>query len=275
MKFVIKHEIKGRIRIHVIQKQMTFKEADTLHFYLSSQKFITFVKVRERVQDVTICYVGNREDIIYILRTFKYENIEVPDAFLQNSGRKLNREYWDKLVTKVVLRAGSQLFLPRGLRNSVTAIKSVKYIWIGLKHLSKKKIEVPVLDATAVGVPILRGDFDTASSVMFLLGVGELLEEWTHKKSVGDLARSMSLNVSKVWLFADGQEILVPATNVKVNDQIVIHMGNVIPFDGTVISGNAMVNQASLTGEPLPVHKCADVSVYAGTVVEEGELTKR
>lgn len=273
MKFIIKHEIRGRIRIHMIQKRMSCREADTLQYYLNSQTSVTSVKVRERVQDAVICYTGSRDAMIEILRKFRYDNAEVPETYLQNSGRELNEEYWEKLVNKVVLRAGSKLFLPYPLRAGITVARSVKYLWHGIKTLAARKIEVPVLDATAIGVSIFRGDIDTASSIMFLLGIGEILEEWTHKKSVDDLARGMSLNVSKVWLLCEGREVLVPVTEIQAGDQVVVHMGNVIPFDGTVTSGEAMVNQSSLTGEPLPVHKCESGSVYAGTVIEEGELT--
>lgn len=272
MRFVIKHEIRGRIRIHVLQSRMTDEQADTLQYYLSRQKFVTAVKVQERMQDAVICYVGNREEMIQVLQKFRYEQVEVPDVFLQNSGRALNREYWDKLVNKVVLHTGNKLFLPYPLRAGIAAVKSIKYIWEGIATLAKGKMEVPVLDATAIGVSMLRKDFKTASSIMFLLGIGEILEEWTHKKSVDDLARSMSLNVSKVWLCNGEQEVLVSSSDIKEGDMVRVHMGNVIPFDGTVIAGEAMVNQASLTGESMPVRKNEEGTVYAGTVVEEGEL---
>lgn len=275
MKFVIKHEIKGRLHIQAVQKKMSCEEADILQYYLSSQKHVTSVKVHERTRSVIPTYVGNRKDIIKVLKKFRYENVEVPDVFLQNSGRELNGQYWEKLVNQCVLRAGSKLFLPYPVRAGVTAVKALKYLGKGVKTLAEGKIEVPVLDATAIGVSLFRGDIDTASSIMFLLGVGEILEEWTHKKSVGDLARSMSLNISKVWLLKDGQEILVPVSDIQAGDEIVVHMGNMIPFDGTVTSGEAMVNQASLTGESIPVHKCREGYVYAGTVLEEGELTLR
>lgn len=273
MKFVIKHEIRGRIRIHIIQKRMSCREADMLEYYLKEQEPVVSAKVTVRTQDAVICYHGSRVAMIDTLRKFHYDKAEVPEEVLQNSGRELNDQYWEKLVSRVVLRAGSKLFLPYPVRAGITLVKSVKYLWAGVRTLAAGKIEVPVLDATAIGVSIFRGDFDTAGSVMFLLGIGEILEEWTHKKSVDDLARSMSLNVGKVWLMKDGQEILVPVTEIQAGDQIVVHMGNVIPFDGTVTDGDAMINQASLTGEPLPVHKSEDSYVYAGTVVEEGEVT--
>ena len=275
MKFVIKHEIKGRIRIHILQSRMTFEQADTLEYYLSNNKLVTSVKVRERLQDATISYIGSREDIIKLLTSFKYNNVEVPDVYLQNSGRELNREYWDKLVNKVFLYGANKIFLPNPIRECITLTQSVKYLWNGVRTLASRKIEVPVLDATAIGVSIARNNMNTAGSIMFLLGIGEILEEWTHKKSVDDLARSMSLNVGKVWLCQGEQDILVSTSDVKAGDLVRVHMGNIIPFDGTVVSGEAMVNQASLTGESIPVQKNAEGIVYAGTVLEEGELVMR
>jgi heavy metal translocating P-type ATPase len=273
MKFKIKHEIKGRLRIHVIQKKMTFQQADMLQYYLTRQDDVTSVKVWERTKDITIEYAGERKAILTILKQFSYEKAEVPQAYLENSGRALNDEYWQKLVNKVLLRAGNRLFVPAPARAFITTVKSIRYLWKGIRTLAKRKIEVPVLDATAIGVSVLRGDYDTASSVMFLLGIGELLEEWTHKKSVDDLARSMSLNIEKVWLLREHQQILVDADQIQTGDAIVVHMGNVIPFDGSVIEGEALVNQSTLTGESLPVRKTVDSYVYAGTVVEEGEVT--
>ena len=275
MKFVVKHEIKGRIRVHFCQKRMTFEEADTLQYYLDSQEMITSSKVQERTQDATICYTGEKSAVIALLRSFRYEKVDVPDVYRQNSGRETNREYWDKLVTKVVVHYGNKLFLPMPIRTVITGVKSVKYIYQGIHTLLQRKIEVPVLDATAIGVSMFRGDISTAGSVMFLLGIGEILEEWTHKKSVDDLARSMSLNISRVWLCNDGQEMLVPTTKIQTGDLVRVHMGNMVPFDGTVAEGEAMVNQASLTGESEPVRKYIESTVYAGTVVEEGELTIR
>lgn len=275
MKFQIKHEIKGRIRIHVIQKRMTFAQADTLQYYLTGYDFIQNVKIQERTCDVTIRFQGDREDVIHALRRFSYERIEVPEDFIKNSGREMNHFYWDKLMDQVILHYGTKIFLPMSVRAGIATVKSVKYIWEGLCTLARGRIEVPVLDGTAVGVSVFRGDYATASSVMFLLGIGEILEEWTHKKSVGDLARSMSLNISKVWVLRDGREELEEVTSVQTGDQVVIHMGNVIPFDGDVVGGEAMVNQASLTGESNPVRKAEGGYAYAGTVVEEGEITIR
>ena len=272
MKFIIKHEMKGRIRIHMAQNRMTCEEADTLLYYLHGLMNVTEVKVYERTADALIYFTGDRAEVITALKIFRYENINVPDSVIDNSGRKLNAVYQEKLVNKIVLRVCSKIFLPYPVRAAYTAVRSVKYLVRGVQCLLQRKLEVSVLDATAIGVSVLRGNMETASSVMFLLGIGEILEEWTHKKSVGDLARSMALNINKVWLYRDGQEVLVQATDIVPDDQVVVHMGNVIPFDGSVVSGEGMVNQASLTGESMPVRKEQDGYVYAGTVVEEGEL---
>lgn len=275
MKFVIKHDIKGRLRVHADQNRMSFTQADTLEYYLSSNSGITDVKVNDRTCDIIINYSGDRESVINLLKDFSYELANAPEEFISNSARPLNREYQEKLVNKVLMRFTGKLFFPAPLRAVIATIKSIKYIWLALKSLSHGKIEVSVLDGTAIGVSIIRGDFDTAGSVMFLLGIGEILEEWTHKKSVDDLARSMALNVDKVWAVYDNQEILVSTKDIKKNDNIIVRMGNVIPFDGDVIKGDGAVNQASLTGEALPVAKTIGNSVYAGTVLEEGELTIR
>ena len=272
MKFIVKHEINGRLRIHVVQKRMTYTEADTLSWFLSNQKNVTDVKVYERTADAVICYVGDREEVLNLLKQFSYENTTLPEHVAAGSGRELNAVYQEKLVMKTVLHYGSKLFLPMPVRAVITSVKSVKYIWHGIRCLLHGKIEVPVLDATAISVSVFRGDYATAGSVMFLLGIGEIIEEWTHKKSVGDLARSMSLNVNKVWLKRDEQEILVRSSDIEPGDHVVIRMGNVIPFDGEVVTGEGMVNQASLTGESLPVRRSVGQSVFAGTVLEEGEI---
>ena len=273
MKFYIKHESRGRIRIHLAQKRMSSVQAETLIYYLQNQKQVSFAKVYDRTSDAVICYQGERSAILRMVQTFHYEKVELPTGLVESSGRELNKEYQEKLISKVIYHFERKWFLPAPIRNAYTAVVSVKYIWKGIRTLAKGKIEVPVLDATAIGVSMLRGDYGTASSVMFLLGVGELLEEWTHKKSVGDLARSMSLNVGKVWLKKDGQEILVPSEKIVSGDEIVVHMGNLVPFDGEVSDGEGMVNQASLTGESVPVRRTLGSVVYAGTVLEEGELT--
>lgn len=273
MKFVIKHEIRGRIRVHLIGKAMSFAQADTLQYQFEQMKDVTAVKVQERTMDVTICYIGSRKHIITALGQFSYDKVEVPEVYLKNSGREMNRFYWDKLVDQTVVHFVNKIFLPAPLRAGIATVRSVKYIVQGVKTLAKRKIEVPVLDATAISVSLIRGDYKTAGAVMFLLSMGEILEEWTHKKSVGDLARSLSLNIDKVWLVTDDTEVQVSVAQIKEGDRIRVHMGAVIPFDGIVMEGEALVNQASLTGESLPVRKAAESPVYAGTVVEEGEIT--
>ena len=273
MRFRIEHELKGRMRLHVCTKKMSYEEADTLQYYLGSFPFVTKVKVHENIGNVTVNYVGSRKQLCEVLAAYQPETVDVPDEFLHNSGRKLNEEYKEKLINKVLFMAGTKLFLPAPVRTVITVIKAGKYWKEGIKTLAHRKIEVPVLDATAIGVSVLRGDMNSANSIMFLLGIGEILEEWTHKKSVEDLARSMSLNITKVWQLVNGKEVLVPSNAIVPGDEVVVHMGNVIPFDGVLTSGDAMVNQASLTGEPLPVHKTTGGYVYAGTVVEDGDLT--
>lgn len=275
MKFFIKHETRGRIRIHLDQKRMSYEQADTLAYYLENLNGVVNAKVYERTCDAVVTYQGSRDEIIRGIRAFHYQDVEVPSQVLQSSGRALNSEYQEKLISKVIYHYGRKLFLPYPLNAIYTTATSLKYIWKGIDTLLHRKIEVPVLDATAIGVSVFRQDFGTAGSIMFLLGIGELLEEWTHKKSVGDLARTMSLNVGKVWLKKDDQEILVESGEIQPGDEVVVRMGTVIPFDGTVTDGEAMVNQASLTGESVPVCKKLDSVAYAGTVVEEGEITIR
>ncbi|WP_417183102.1 heavy metal translocating P-type ATPase [Blautia sp.] len=275
MRFKIEHEIRGRVRLHICQKRMTCRQADQLEYFLTNLEGVTAAKVVERNQDAVISFWGSREEILKAVQGFSYEKAEAPESYLQNSGREMNGEYWEKMVNHVVLHYGKKIFLPLPIRTFLTTLKSVKYIWKGVCTLAKCRIEVPVLDAAAIGVSILRGDFSTASSVMFLLGFGEILEDWTHKKSVDDLARSMSLNVSKVWLVTDDTEVQVGTDTIKPGDRVRIHMGTVIPFDGVVTDGEATVNEASLTGESMPVAKHTESYVYAGTVLEEGELTIR
>lgn len=276
MKFTIKHESRGRMRVHMEQYRMTYEQADTLLYVIHNHRNVTFVKVYDRTADAVIEYVGDREQIIELLRHFHYESANVQQTVIKTSGRELNNSYQEKLIGSVVWHYSKKLLLPLPIRIALTIGRSVKYIGIGLKCLLQRKIEVPVLDATAITVSLITKDFSTASSIMFLLGIGELLEEWTHKKSVDDLARSMSLNVSKVWLRTpENQEILVESSKIEKGDKVVVHMGNVIPFDGEVLDGDAMVNQASLTGESVPVQRTVGNTVFAGTVVEEGEITIR
>ena len=262
MKFTIKHESSHRMRIHMHSYRMTYEQADTLLYYLHQAKKISYVKVYERTGDVSIEYIGDRQNVIDLLQQFHYDEVDVPTGLIENSGRELNAKYQEKLIGKVVFRYLGKWLLPYPIRACFITANAIKYIKNGVRTLWQRKIEVPVLDATAIGVSVLRNDLDTAGSIMFLLGIGELLEEWTHKKSVDDLAQSMSLNIS-----------LICTSDVKQGDQVVVHMGNVIPFDGLVCAGEAMVNQASLTGEAIAVRRVAGASVYAGTIVEEGELT--
>ena len=273
MKFTIKHEIPGRIRIHMEQKQMSYKEADTLLYYLDTLEYVTQAKVYRRTADACVCFSGKRELLIQALRKFRYTSVKVPDEVLENSGRQLNDTYQEKLMGQVFFHYARKILLPYPVRKAVVLWKAVHYLKEGWKSFARKKLEVAVLDASAIGISVLRGDFKTAASIMFLLGVGETLEEWTHKKSVGDLARSMSLNVSKVWLKSGEQEVLVDSGKITEGDTIIVHMGTVIPFDGIVSEGEGLVNQSSLTGEPLPTLKTAGGYVYAGSVLEEGELT--
>ncbi len=273
MKFTIKHEISGRMRIHCAAGKLSYQQADTLAWFLDGQTGVAYTKIYERTGDVVIGFGCDRKILIQILRRFDFDRVEVPQTVLDSSSREMNACYQERLINKVLLHMGSKWLLPAPVRAVIVTVKSLKYIWNGLRSLAARKIEVAVLDATAIGVSILRGDTDTASSVMFLLGIGEVLEEWTHKKSVGDLARSMSLNISNVWRKVDQTEVLVKANTIQAGDQIVVHMGNVIPFDGVVVEGEGLINQSSLTGESLAVRKEHSGYVYAGTVLEEGELT--
>lgn len=272
MRFAIRHEIKGRIRFHLDQMKMTYTQADMLQYYMQNQSSVVGVEVYERTADMTVRFEGDRQAVLDALSQFRYDKADLPETVLQNSGRELNAMYKEKLIQRVVMRIGRKLFLPYPVRAAYVVFHALRYIGKGLRCLFRGKLEVPILDAVAIGVSVLRGNIATAGSVMFLLGIGELLEEWTHKKSVGDLARSMSLNVGRVWLKTDDTELLVAADEVEPGDVVVVHMGNVIPFDGIVESGEAMVNQASMTGESLAVRKEKDGYVYAGTVVEEGEI---
>ena len=263
------------MRVHLVQYRMSYAQADTLLYFLQNDEQVTKAKVYERTADAVISYKGSRGELIGKLQQFQYAEVDVPEGVIENSNRRMNAEYQEKMVDKFILRYAAKALLPYPVRACWTTLKSLRYIGKGIKTLAARKIEVPVLDATAIGVSVLRGDCETASSIMFLLGIGELLEEWTHKKSVGDLARTMSLNIGKVWLKQDGTEVLVDAKKIVAGDEVVIHMGNTIPFDGVVTEGEATVNQASLTGESDPVRKALDDFVYAGTVLEEGELTIR
>ena len=271
MRCTILHECAGRLRIHAQQRRMTLLQADILEAYLRRLPGVTSAAVYDRTCDAVICYRGPREQVISALARFSYE--QAAELAPEHSSRTLNREYEEKLVLAVCRRAVSRLFFPAPLRTAMTAVRSVRYIKEGLDCLLRGRVQVPVLDAAAVTVSMLRGDFETAGSIMFLLGVGDTLNEWTHKKSVADLAGTMALNVDKVWLETEQGSVLVPVGDVKAGDRITVRTGGMIPLDGKVISGEAMVDQASITGEPLAVCKNAGGYVYAGTVVEEGSCT--
>ena len=271
MRCTILHECAGRLRIHAQQRRMTLLQADVLETYLRRLPGVTSAAVYDRTCDAVICYRGPREQVISALARFSYE--QAAELAPEHSSRTLNREYEEKLVLAVCRRAVSRLFFPAPLRTAMTAVRSVRYIKEGLDCLLRGRVQVPVLDAAAVTVSMLRGDFEIAGSIMFLLGVGDTLNEWTHKKSVADLAGTMALNVDKVWLETEQGSVLVPVGDVKAGDRITVRTGGMIPLDGKVISGEAMVDQASITGEPLAVRKNAGGYVYAGTVVEEGSCT--
>ena len=271
MNYQILHESSGRLRLRALQNRMTLEEADQLEAYLAALPGVRQAAVYERTCDMVIFYQENRRQILRGVADFCYDREHMLASTPESSGRALNRRYQEKLVSMVLFRVARKLFLPVPLQNLYTLVRSVRFLRRGVRCLLRRKLEVEVLDALSIGISILRGDFSTASSVMFLLRLGELLEEWTRKKSLDDLARCMSLNVDRVWLKTEDSEVLVPISQVKTGDVICVHTGNVIPLDGKVLSGEACVNQASLTGESLAVQKSQGACVYAGTVVEEGE----
>ena len=273
MKFTIKHELKGRMRVHLPMKRMSFKEADVFEYYLKSFDEIQKAKVYERTADAVIYFNCDRTRVINIIRKFSFDRLPVPEKVYESSGRELAAEYFDRLVTTVVVHYGKKMLLPVSVRRVLTAVKTFWYIWRGLRTLKNGRLQVELLDAIAIASAVLSGDFRTVSSIMFLLKLGDTLEEWTHKRSVDDLARQMSLNIDKVWLLTDSGEVQVDSSGIVCGDRVVVRMGNMIPFDGEVVFGEAMVNQASMTGESAAVHKRIGMSVFAGTVVEEGEIT--
>ena len=271
MKCTILHEGKGRMRVHVEKVRMTLHRADVLEAYLNHHDAIVHAAVYERTGDVVITYTGKRTAAIAILAGYKFDVAEYDALVTSADSRRLNREYQDKMFDLVAGRCLRKLFLPAPLDAAYTAFRSIHFLWKGVRCVLSRRLEVEVLDALSIGVSLLRGDFGTAGSVMFLLNLGSLLEEWTRKKSLDDLARSMALNVDKVWVRSQGTEVLVPLTKVRSGDEVVVRSGNMIPLDGTVLEGEAMVNQAALTGEAMPVRKAEGSTLYAGTVVEEGE----
>ena len=271
MKCTILHEGKGRMRVHVEKVRMTLHRADVLEAYLNHHDAIVHAAVYERTGDVVITYTGRRSSAIAVLAGYKFDVAEYDALVTSADSRRLNREYQDKMFDLVAGRCLRKLFLPAPLDAAYTAFRSIHFLWKGVRCVLSRRLEVEVLDALSIGVSLLRGDFGTAGSVMFLLNLGSLLEEWTRKKSLDDLARSMALNVDKVWVRSQGTEVLVPLTKVRSGDEVVVRSGNMIPLDGTVLEGEAMVNQAALTGEAMPVRKAEGSTLYAGTVVEEGE----
>ena len=271
MKCTILHEGKGRMRVHVEKVRMTLHRADVLEAYLNHHDAIVHAAVYERTGDVVITYTGRRSAAIAVLAGYKFDVAEYDALVTSADSRRLNREYQDKMFDLVAGRCLRKLFLPAPLDAAYTAFRSIRFLWKGVRCVLSRRLEVEVLDALSIGVSLLRGDFGTAGSVMFLLNLGSLLEEWTRKKSLDDLARSMALNVDKVWVRSQGTEVLVPLTKVRSGDEVVVRSGNMIPLDGTVLEGEAMVNQAALTGEAMPVRKTEGSTLYAGTVVEEGE----
>ena len=271
MKCTILHEGKGRMRVHVEKVRMTLHRADVLEAYLNHHDAIVHAAVYERTGDVVITYTGRRSAAIAVLAGYKFDVAEYDALVTSADSRRLNREYQDKMFDLMAGRCLRKLFLPAPLDAAYTAFRSIRFLWKGVRCVLSRRLEVEVLDALSIGVSLLRGDFGTAGSVMFLLNLGSLLEEWTRKKSLDDLARSMALNVDKVWVRSQGTEVLVPLTKVRSGDEVVVRSGNMIPLDGTVLEGEAMVNQAALTGEAMPVRKAEGSTLYAGTVVEEGE----
>ena len=275
MKITIRHEIKNRIRIHLPRKRLSFREADTLEYYLKSFDEVRQVQVYERTADAVIFFYCDRSRILNIVKNFSFSDVDVPEQVLESSGRELSSKYYERVVTAVLMHCGKRLLLPFFIRRIWDTISAAGYLWRGLKTIKNRRLQVEMLDAVAIMSAIMTGDHNTASNVMFLLKIGDTLEEWTHKRSVDDLARRMSLNINKVWLQTENGEEQTDSSLVVCGDRVVVRMGNMIPFDGEVDAGEAMVNQASMTGEGTAVHKGAGKSVFAGTVVEEGELIIR
>ncbi|MCR5054637.1 MAG: heavy metal translocating P-type ATPase [Lachnospiraceae bacterium] len=275
MDFIIKHESKNRLRVHLPMKRVSFKEADTLEFYLQGYSELSGIKVYERTADAAFFFSCERDRALDILSSFSFEGLKVPEKVFESSTRQLSSECFEKIVTSVLLHFGKRLILPVSFRRIWATVKAVKYVWKGLKTVPSGRLKVELLDAIAISAAMLTGDHVTASNVMFLLHIGETLEDWTHKRSVGDLAKRMSLNIEKVWMVTADGEVQVDSDTVQIDDLIILRMGDIIPFDGEVYDGEAMVNQASMTGEAIPVRKADGMSVFAGTVVEEGEITIR
>nr|MCR5179363.1 heavy metal translocating P-type ATPase [Lachnospiraceae bacterium] len=272
MNITIRHEIRNRIRIHLHRKRLSFREADTLEYYLKSFDEVREARVYERTADAVIFFSCDRSRILDIVKAFSFSDTQVPEQVFECSGRELSAKYYEQVVTSVLVHIGKRVLLPFYLRRMWDTARAVKYLWRGLKTIKNRRLQVEMLDAAAIISAILTGDHSTASNVMFMLDIGDTLEEWTHKRSVDDLARRMSLNIDRVWLHTENGEVQTDSSSVVCGDKVVVRMGNMIPFDGEVDAGEAMVNQASMTGESAAVHKGYGMSVFAGTVVEEGEL---
>lgn len=275
MKCKILHECRGRLRAHIMRPNMTLAQADILEYYLKAKPFVSYVKVFDRTGDVVVCYSGSREAVIRALARFSYEDEAAQALVPEHTSRQLDREFEDKLIGAVIMRGIRRFLLPSPVRFALSVVHAAGFVKEGLASLSRGRLEVAVLDAAAVTVSLIRRDHKTASSVMFMLGLGELLEDWTRKKSVGELASVMSLGVDKVWLHSSDGDVLVPVGDIRKGDEVVVRTGSMIPLDSIVVSGDAEVNQASLTGESLPVHKSEGSYVYAGTVVEDGSIVIR
>lgn len=272
MRCSVLHESKGRIRVHIMRPYMTMRQADILEYYLRAKPFVKSVKVYDRTGDAVICYSGKRQAVTGALARFSYEDENAIALVPEHTGRELDREFENKLINAIALRYARSLLLPAPIRFALSIFHALKYIKQALRSLSKGRLEVSVLDATAITVSLLRREQKTAASVMFMLSVGEMLEEWTHRKSVDELASVMSLGVDKVWLHSENGDVLLPVSEVKKGNELVVRTGSMIPLDSIVVSGEAAINQSSLTGESLPVHKTKGSYVYAGTVVEDGSL---
>lgn len=271
MRCKVLHDIPGRLRVRLYTKKMSLAEADIIEYYLRNSKTVTDVKVYDRTKDVVIFYNGEKEDLKNLLANFSFDDEKAIALVPDRTGREISRKYENKLINAIILRIINKALLPCPVRIAATIIRSFKYLKEGIKVLIKGRIEVPVLDATAIAVSMIRGDFKTAGTVMFLLKIGDILQEWTHKKSIHDLVKTMSLNIDKVWVKASGKEFPAKIDDVSEGDIIVVRTGGMIPLDGEVIYGEALVNQASITGESMPVMKKIGSHVYAGTVLEEGE----
>ena len=271
MRATIEHESRGRMRLRLRQKKMTLRQADLLEAWLKGQPWARDAVVHERTCCVILTYGGDRETVLSAIGSFTWAGAEETVTLPSHSTRALNREFQEKLVGKVLMKGVSTLFFPTPLRIARVVWHMIPFLSKGLRCLGRRRIKVELLDALSIGISAFRRDFGTAGTVMFLLEIGELLEDWTRKKSVADLAESLSLHVDRVWLKTSAGDVLTPIGQIRPGDQVVVRAGGIVPLDGVVAQGEATINQASLTGESVPVAKRPGSAVYAGTVVEEGE----